>query len=383
MSAGLQRTVSLSTLGDSTNKVRKGKAGVKTVAAVSAFKSGLTKAGTTGTLEASPAGFGFEDSELTADTQRRTTNIGWTTLVWKNAWPSESIYGIGVGINLLHNTRKPKYELEVPHTWRAVLFEDLVVYFPYWALLYTAIGAQIAIIYFVRQIVLEIDTSCKDTSYILQLITLLVFSALIWTDLWDSFKMVLYIRWLPLLQPAYEWDLGITEVEVNEHGEVVDFCRDNGITHGIYKRTRALLYTFVIFPKVVIAMGLWWYGCSFLLSSENDADLLLNSVALVFVLEIDEYMAKLVPESTREQVDKFPDYELTAEEFFKVFIPDKNNPELNQLGGKLRQKDLWCSRSNLTDPVFFWSTYGHWIPPVLITTGVFCAQEIICLEENK
>lgn len=81
MSAGLQRTVSLSTLGDSTNKVRKGKAGVKTVAAVSAFKSGLTaKAGTTGTLEASPAGFGFEDSELTADTQRRTTNIGWTTL---------------------------------------------------------------------------------------------------------------------------------------------------------------------------------------------------------------------------------------------------------------------------------------------------------------
>lgn len=231
---------------------------------------------------------------------------------------------------------------------------------------------------------------------------------------WDSFKMVLYIRWLPLLQPAYEWDLGITEVEVNEHGEVVDFCRDNGITHGIYKRTRALLYTFVIFPKVVIAMGLWWYGCSFLLSSENDADLLLNSVALVFVLvrfmtslpdfgtrlflpvsltlpvngfktlqEIDEYMAKLVPESTREQVDKFPDYELTAEEFFKVFIPDKNNPELNQLGGKLRQKDLWCSRSNLTDPVFFWSTYGHWIPPVLITTGVFCAQEIICLEENK
>lgn len=53
---------------------------------------------------------------------------------------------------------------------------------------------------------------------------------------------------------------------------------------GIYPRTRWLLYTLVIAPKVLIAMALWWYGCNFLLVSEDDADLLLNSVALIFVL---------------------------------------------------------------------------------------------------
>jgi hypothetical protein len=90
-----------------------------------------------------------------------------------------------------------------------------------------------------------------------------------------------------------------------------------------------------------------------------------------------------VPESTREQVNKFPNYELTADAFYASFMPHEDDSSLNLKGGKLRMKDLWCARSNLADPVFFWSTYGHWIPPIIISAGVASAQNIICLNENK
>ena len=40
----------------------------------------------------------------------------------------------------------------------------------------------------------------------------------------------------------------------------------------------------MILPKILVAIGLWWFGCKFLLASEKDADLILNAVALAFVL---------------------------------------------------------------------------------------------------
>lgn len=187
--------------------------------------------------------------------------------------------------------------------------------------------------WFVRQIALDTDGTCSHTSYILQLICSMVYTAKIWVDcehpsppiflsvvgcspgsaeqraaccvsradvpdlpsrfvaVWQSFKMVMYIRWLPLLRKGMSWQLGITQVVLDEDDDIIDFCRDPPDAplaecegHGIYRRTRYLLYLFVIFPKVFIAFSLWWNGLYFLLTSTTDTDLLLNAVALLFVL---------------------------------------------------------------------------------------------------
>jgi hypothetical protein len=110
---------------------------------------------------------------------------------------------------------------------------------------------------------------------------------------WQSFKMTLYLRWLPSLRPGKEWTLGITQVVLDKDENIVDFARDSPLLkaddchgYGVYRRTRWLMYLFVIFPKVFIGIVLWYYGLFFLVTSETDADLLLNAVALLFVLEV-------------------------------------------------------------------------------------------------
>jgi hypothetical protein len=52
----------------------------------------------------------------------------------------------------------------------------------------------------------------------LQLIVMLVYSTMIWADLWESVKMVLYIRWLPQISPGCKWNKGIREVVLDETG---------------------------------------------------------------------------------------------------------------------------------------------------------------------
>jgi len=325
-----------------------------------------------------------------SDAIAKTANIGWTTLIWANEWPDDSIYGLAVGVNLLHNTGQKKLMSDSKHHMRAVIFENMLVYFPYWLLLYANIFAQLAIVWFLRRIALGTDGTCSHTSYVLQLICSMVYTAKIWVDLWQSFKMIMYIRWLPLLRKGATWRLGITQVVLDEDDEIIDFCRDDPTLpddkcegHGIYRRTRYLLYTFVIFPKAFIAIVLWWYGLYFLVTSENDSELLLNAVALLFVLDIDEYVGELVPESTREQVSQFPQYKLSAKDFFAEFTPMPGDPSKNVLGNKLRNKDLWCAWANLRDPVFFWSTYGHWIPPIFMMLGIAVASQIICADYNS
>jgi hypothetical protein len=100
--------------------------------------------------------------------------------------------------------------------------------------------------------------------------------------------------------------------------------------------------------------------------------------------QIDEFIAELVPESTREQVSMFPAYKLSAKDFFAEFAPHpdpvKRVQGLNVLGNKMRNKNQRCAWANLSDPVFFWSTYGHWIPPIFMMIGIVVGARVICAD---
>jgi hypothetical protein len=51
---------------------------------------------------------------------------------------------------------------------------------------------------------------------------------------------------------------------------------------------RISLIVFVIIPKIAIAVILWFVGCRWLCATESFSDLILNALALVFVIDVDE-----------------------------------------------------------------------------------------------
>lgn len=79
----------------------------------------------------------------------------------------------------------------------------------------------------------------------------------------------------------------------------------------------------------------------------------------------------------------FPHYKLSAKDFFAEFTPNPKDPSKNVLGQDLRDKDLWCAWANLRDPVFFWSTYGHWIPPIFMMIGIVLGSQVICTDYDS
>merc|ERR1712007_230832 len=67
---------------------------------------------------------------------------------------------------------------------------------------------------------------------------------------------------------------------------------------------RVSTYVLIIIPKVIIAMVLLALGCRWLASTESFADLILNALALEFVIGIDELMYEsFVPEAMRLRLE--------------------------------------------------------------------------------
>jgi len=65
---------------------------------------------------------------------------------------------------------------------------------------------------------------------------------------------------------------------------------------------------FVLLPKWMIAFYLMLYGNLFLLHSEGDTEVLLNAIALLFVLQLDEIIfALFVPARLRRMMEALPD----------------------------------------------------------------------------
>lgn len=68
-------------------------------------------------------------------------------------------------------------------------------------------------------------------------------------------------------------------------------------------KSRALLYVLIVIPKYMIIFVLTFIGWTWLSSSESFADLILNSLALGFVVTIDDLMfVSLFPEKVTERV---------------------------------------------------------------------------------
>eukprot|EP00932_Pfiesteria_piscicida_P003190 SRR837773.13101.p2 GENE.SRR837773.13101~~SRR837773.13101.p2 ORF type:complete len:165 (+),score=41.80 SRR837773.13101:47-496(+) len=67
-----------------------------------------------------------------------------------------------------------------------------------------------------------------------------------------------------------------------------------------------MIFTSVLLPKICIAVGLWWLGARWLLSTLSFSDLMLGAVALSFITDLDELVyAVLVPEDIHALVQMY------------------------------------------------------------------------------
>merc|ERR1719343_1347807 len=67
-------------------------------------------------------------------------------------------------------------------------------------------------------------------------------------------------------------------------------------------------------PKLIIAVALLYIGCCFLCSSPGNTDLLLNSLAVTFITEVDEMIFSfLAPKKVKKLIEAIPAFEAEEE----------------------------------------------------------------------
>jgi hypothetical protein len=156
---------------------------------------------------------------------------------------------------------------------------------------------------------------------------------------------------------------------VDNNGFPTDFCRDvQG--HGVPTVLKWVFYVLVIAPKVAIACALWWFGCSFLLlSSETDTELLLNAVALLFVLDIDDYVVDLVPDHARSAA--WPPHVVSQND-------EQQEKPLVEWTRAHKGWPTWCYGLATGDALQIWTDFGAFIIPAIVVGATFFASSVLC-----
>jgi hypothetical protein len=91
-------------------------------------------------------------------------------------------------------------------------------------------------------------------------------------------------------------DLDPQLADTVEHVWVVD-----GLTHWV----RAAIVVFVIIPRLFITLTLLWLGCRFLAATNDFGEMVLNAIALEFILALKDLLyATIVPDRNKREVQK-------------------------------------------------------------------------------
>ena len=159
-----------------------------------------------------------------------------------------------------------------------------------WIIAYSSLFIQYSSIYYVYDMTSNNILSCEETSSYLQIICLLCFSSLIWVDLFDTIKLTSYLYMLPRTN-TIDGKL-VESIKFDHTGTAIGFIPEN--TSGINKLYIIVSIIFILIPKAILAVLLWYFGCKFILGSDSNETILLNSVSLNFLLEIDDYIYKAI-----------------------------------------------------------------------------------------
>lgn len=112
----------------------------------------------------------------------------------------------------------------------------------------------------------------------------------------ETKQTVLFSVWWLQLPPCDDKPMHIGRAE--EDGSVVVQSSSCGM--------KAIVLTSILLPKFLIGLFLWWLGARWLVATTDLEGLVLNAVALSFIVELDEMtFSALVPHRAKRTLEKF------------------------------------------------------------------------------
>jgi len=86
-------------------------------------------------------------------------------------------------------------------------------------------------------------------------------------------------------------------------GDAADGHSDERVIIGLRRGMKVFLTVVIVIPRLMVTLVLIWLGCRWLLATENFSDILLNAVALEFILVLKElFYATIVPHRNKRDL---------------------------------------------------------------------------------
>ena len=147
-------------------------------------------------------------------------------------------------------------------------------------------------------------SACAGNTSLLRLAAVVTLTCYCYGEIWETVGM---LRWI----------LGMATTPTTETLQVVRDPESHaltGVASGLSRGYKLFATLAVVLPKLALGATLWWYGASYVAMSVDNAELILNTVAVLFVLEIDDQMyAVTVPENMRLVIAALPPVTPTAD----------------------------------------------------------------------
>lgn len=173
---------------------------------------------------------------------------------------------------------------------------------PQYAMYVACLAVQCTFLFYVRTLVSEKERPvCKEGGdATLRLLCMTLSVAAVLKDIAETFSMHAWLSCLPkwtqeqhvILEYTCE-NSGLTDFPMQKYknGDDTELVKP---AVGITNRTRLLIYVCVLLVKLVMACVLLIYGTAFVGSASSDGDLILNAVAMSFILDIDDLLYELM-----------------------------------------------------------------------------------------
>lgn len=156
------------------------------------------------------------------------------------------------------------------------------------------------------------DMSCHGGDIFVRLSCLTIFTFSCLTDLTETLDMHRWVQRLPhssLMQP-------LQLQKFTKNREVS--CR--AVT-GITTSQKLFFYVCLLLPKLLVVAALFSYGAPYVLHAPDNENLILNSVAMVFVVDIDDIVFGFTMTSdTKAMMDSIPPLSLQEHEVLNTSV---------------------------------------------------------------
>lgn len=172
-----------------------------------------------------------------------------------------------------------------------------VVISPAWVALLMNLLASLFIIANIRDI--RDETPVCEANFNLLLLGVAIFNVYNCGEIFETVELAFWIQ-------------GFKTVSNHEQ---LTFATKNGepsIVSGLTPIFKVICVLFIVLPKLMIGLLLAYYGSGFLLVSDDNESLILNTVALTFITQIDELIfVAMTPLNVKMILDELPPFPIT------------------------------------------------------------------------